>query len=125
MRSYNRKRDEAREYQKHVSDESNWNWMTKPVTYTAVVTMENTYLGTATRGGIKTWTLIDAEYSDTAIFPMTERLKRTVKKFPKPPAGRSIASKRPPTFPPVYPASQAGTEGATTANAAPTHCKVT
>jgi len=69
--------------------------------YIAVATMEKIYLGTMTSGGMKIWMLSDAEYNVAAIFPLTERLKRTVRNFPKPSVGCSTASKSPPMFPPA------------------------
>ncbi len=61
------------------------------------------------------------EYIVMALFPMTLKLTKTIKTFPNLPTGESIASISPPTLPPAYFASQAGTTGAAIAAAAPRH----
>ena len=55
------------------------------------------------------------------MFPVTLKLSKTVRNFPKLPVGRSIASSKPPTFPSVYPVFQTATRGAFMATAAPRH----
>ena len=90
-------------------------------TYTAVAITENTYLGMTTEGGMKVWKHMPKEYIVGALFPVTLKLMNTIKTFPNLPTGWSMASTSPPTLPPAYPASQAGTTGATVAAAAPRH----
>lgn len=90
-------------------------------THIAVATTENTYRGTTAKIGINAWILIETEYNVGILLPATERLNRTMRNLPKLPKGRNIASSSPPTFPPLYPCSQAGTEDAATATAAPKH----
>jgi hypothetical protein len=66
-----------------------------------VVSTENTYLGTATNGGIKVWKAMDIEYIVGALIPVMLRLSNTIRNFPKPPTGESIAFRSPPTSPPA------------------------
>jgi hypothetical protein len=47
------------------------------------------------------------------------RAVNTTRIFPKVPTGDKMAMRRPPTLPPVYPASQEGFKGAAIAHAAP------
>ena len=90
-------------------------------THTAVAITENTYLGRATSGGMRVWKHIPKEYIVGALVPVTLKLTNTIKTFPNLPTGSSIALTSPPTLPPAYPDSQAGTTGVVIAAAAPRH----
>ena len=93
----------------------------KPQTHAAVANTENTYLGTAENGGTRVWKAIPIEYIVGALFPVMLKLSNTIRNFPNPPAGESIALRSPPTLPSVKPAFQSVTEGADIAAAAPRH----
>jgi hypothetical protein len=71
---------------------------------------------------MKSWKFRPIEYNVAATLAVTDNASSTVRNFPKPPAGLSIASKSPPTFPWSYPVVQNGTDGADIATAAPKHC---
>jgi len=86
-----------------------------------VTNTENTYLGTAANGGIRVWKAMHIEYIVGALFPVTLKLRNTIRTLPNPPTGESIAKRSPPTSPSVKPASHLGTEGADIAAAAPRH----
>lgn len=58
------------------------------------------------------------------MLPATLRASRTMRNFPKPPVGRRIASRSPPTLPSAYPVLQETTLGAATTAAAPRHCRI-
>ena len=93
-------------------------------THIAVAKTEKMYRGTTTMCGMNTWKERQNEYRVAATLPVTERARITVRNLPKPFAGSSIASTRPPTFPSSYAAAQDGTFGAATAAAAPRHWMV-
>jgi hypothetical protein len=93
----------------------------KTQTHTAVANTENTYLGTAADGGTRVWKAMPIEYIVGALFPVMLKLSNTIRNFPNPPAGESIALRSPPTLSSVKPAFQLATEGADIAAAAPRH----
>lgn len=65
----------------------------------AVANREKAYRGTFAQNGASTWKLSPKEYIVGAILAVTLRLKSTVRKFPKPPAGESTACSRAPGDP--------------------------
>ena len=85
---------------------------------------DNTYLGTATSGGIRVWNPRHMEYMIGALVAVAVKLSNTTRNLPNLPTGDSIALISPPTFPSVKPAFQAGIEGADNAAAAPRHSRV-
>jgi hypothetical protein len=93
----------------------------KTQTHTAVANTENTYLGTAADGGTRVWKAMPIEYIVGALFPVMLKLSNTIRNFPNPPTGESIALRSPPTLSSVKPAFQSATEGADIAAAAPRH----
>jgi len=70
-------------------------------TYTAVIKMDNRYLGRATSGGIRVWRLMQIEYVDGALVAVTLKLNSTTRNLPNLPTGESIALRSPPTLPPA------------------------
>jgi hypothetical protein len=90
-------------------------------THTAVANTENMYLGTAANGGTRVWKAIPIEYIVGALFPVMLKLSNTIRNFPNPPTGESIALRSPPTLSSVKPAFQSAKEGADIAAAAPRH----
>ena len=60
-------------------------WGTR--TYSAVAITENTYLGTATSGGMQVCKHMPKEYIVGALFPVTLKLTNTIKTFPNVPTG--------------------------------------
>ena len=69
------------------------------MTYTAVPTTENTYLGTAANGGIRVWNCMHIEYISGALAAVMLKQSNTTNTFPNPPRGDSIALSSPPTLP--------------------------
>jgi hypothetical protein len=96
----------------------------KNSTHTAVSSTGKTYLGMATRLGIRVWEAIHIEYIVGIMLPATLKLSSAIKTFPNPPTGLSMALRSPATFPSAKPASQSGTEDADIAAAAPRHWRV-
>jgi hypothetical protein len=93
----------------------------KTQTHTAVANTENMYLGTDANGGTRVWKAMPIEYIVGALFPVMLKLSNTIRTFRNPPTGESIAWRSPPTLSSAKPASQAATEGADIAAAAPRH----
>src|SRR6266849_8856134 len=98
--------------------------MIKIQTHTAVANTENTYLGMAANGGTRVWKAMPIEYIVGALFPVMLKLSNTIRTFPNPPTGESIALRSPPTLSSVKPAFQSATEGADIAAAEPRHWRV-
>lgn len=104
-----------------VQDPAKKQAIIKIQTHTAVANTENTYLGTVANGGTRVWKAMPIEYIVGALFPVMLKLSNTIRNFPNPPTGESIARRSPPTLSSVKPAFQSATEGADIAAAAPRH----